>query len=518
LIDIWIIYIHTPIRLMADISIRRHLDILISIFVSSFGAGIWMGANDGANSYGSSTGSKVLTRRQAKKLAIFSETFGAVVLGSYVTETIRKKIVNVSAFEDEPYLLMFGMLCASISSGVWVMIATRFGLAVSTTHAIVGGIVGFALAYDTNSVNQEKVEGILLSWVISPFVSMFITMAISVLNIVIVLNRKDPVRWGKIWMPFLVTIIVIMISLFAIYKGTPQLELDDLDFATAMWISTIIGVSAGVGTFFGIRYKLAERMKKSKGNNNTEDDNEEVAGEGEIYTSTETNIDDIQPKATEIDLDTIDTNAEDVEEGKVYRFKSNKFGNMIEYDEDTEAMFSWLQVFTAVTGSIGHGANDTPNFVGPLSVAAAIYLNSDLSKTSGVEVWHLAYGAVAMCTGIIIYGDKMMIVMGEKLSGITPSRGVAIEAGTATTVLIASRQRWPVSSTHCQLGSTLGSGLIDCYRIGGIMGTLKALWRNELPNLDLKIFGKMIIAMLVTLPASGGLSALLFVSFRSFVG
>ena len=131
-----------------------------------------IGANDCANSFATSVGAKVLTLRQAVVIAAIFEFSGAVLMGSHVTDTVRKKIVEISIFENNPAALMFGMLCADLSSAIWLTVATYFKYPVSTTHSIIGAIVGFSLAYGgADMIVWRKIGLIVLSWLLSPLIA-----------------------------------------------------------------------------------------------------------------------------------------------------------------------------------------------------------------------------------------------------------------------------------------------------------------------------------------------------------
>ena len=555
---------------------RPYLWILIVGFFTSFFDSFGIGANDVANSFATSVGARVLTLKQAVLIASVCEFLGAVLLGSHVTDTIRKKIVKPSTFDDEPYVLMYGMLCASISSGIWQAIATYMKWPVSTTHSTIGAVVGFALVYDASSIDTEKITQVVASWAISPLMAGTLTMILLTLNILIVLNSKKPVERARIWMPFMVTLTVMLIVMFVIYKGTPQLDLDELEMGTALWISAVVGIVCGLFTFLGIRFgvfsKLAEyfgptynkvagcmsttydkvvvctscgyrktvdealepegHVVKPIVTASTKDSTSNVAVEG--ATTDDSTTDDAENKPEVVTEEPtaapkpVSTNEEVVcnncnKEMVIMRTKSKggtkkallvnkyeneKFPNMRVWNEEAETMYSWLQVFTAIVSSFAHGSNDIANSVAPLAAMYAIYINGTLEKKSDVPVWLLVIGGVGMVVGLATWGYRIIGRMGRELSGVSPTRGVSIELGAAVTVLIASRLEIPVSTTHCQVGSIMGSGLVDSFRKDGC--SLRALWRNELPNVDLKIFGKIVFAWIITLPVTIGISGALF--------
>lgn len=538
---------------------RPYLWILIVGFFTSFFDSFGIGANDVANSFATSVGARVLTLKQAVLIASVCEFLGAVLLGSHVTDTIRKKIVKPSTFDDEPYVLMYGMLCASISSGIWQAIATYMKWPVSTTHSTIGAVVGFALVYDASSIDTEKITQVVASWAISPLMAGTLTMILLSLNILLVLNTKKPVERAKIWMPFMVTLTVMLIVMFVIYKGTPQLDLDDLEMGTALWISAVVGVICGLCTFFGIQFGIFSKLGKYFGPSyeklsncmsNTFDNvvqckpckKKEVHEVKTIIASTkddnevdknESSTDDVENEDIVVTQEPLPDNIEPINEEVVCnnckkemlimrtksaggtkkallvnKYENENFPNMKIYDEEAETMYSLLQVFTAIISSFAHGSNDIANSVAPLAAMYAIYINGTLEKKSDVPVWLLAIGGVGMVIGLATWGYRIIGRMGRELSGVSPTRGVSIELGAAVTVLIASRLEIPVSTTHCQVGSIMGSGLVDNFRKDGC--SLRALWRNELPNVDLKIFGKIVFAWIITLPVTIAISAGLF--------
>ena len=148
-----------------------HWIFICGIFFALYNA--WgIGANDCANSFATSVGAKVLTLRQAVLIAAIFEFSGAVLMGSHVTNTVRKSIVDIEIFNNNPGALMYGMLCADLSSAIWLTLATYLKYPVSTTHSIIGAIVGFSLAFGGHAaVDWEKIGFIALSWVVSPLIA-----------------------------------------------------------------------------------------------------------------------------------------------------------------------------------------------------------------------------------------------------------------------------------------------------------------------------------------------------------
>lgn len=211
-------------------------------------AGFYMawniGANDVANAMGTSVGSKALTLKQAVIVAAIFEFAGAFLVGSHVTDTIRKGMVDPAIFSANPDMLMIGMLSALFAAAIWLQFATHFGLPVSTTHSIVGAVVGFALiAAGTSGVNWGKIVQIVASWVISPVIGGIISCSVFIFVRNRVLDSQHPVKAVKKYVPILIFILFAILTLSMVYKGLKNLNLN-LGFTQAFGVSVIAGVIA----------------------------------------------------------------------------------------------------------------------------------------------------------------------------------------------------------------------------------------------------------------------------------
>ncbi len=222
-----------------------------------------IGANDVANAMATSIGSGALTIRKALIVAAIFEFAGAVLAGGAVTSTIRSGIVESSFVVSEPQLLVFGMLAALLSAGIWLLVASRRGWPVSTTHSIVGAIVGFAVvAYGTNSVEWGKVGTIVASWVISPLTAGL--FAYFIFNSIqwLILTRPDPLHRARKYAPVYVFITVVLISLVTIFKGLSHvgLELTTMQaYGASLGFALIISL---ISRFFIMRIKVDKRAEK----------------------------------------------------------------------------------------------------------------------------------------------------------------------------------------------------------------------------------------------------------------
>ena len=225
------------------------------IFESGFlliaiAAGLYMawniGANDVANSMATSVASKAITLRQAILLASVLTVVGATLVGTQVTETVRKGIVDPSVFQGDSDTFIIGMLSALLSAGIWLQISTYFGMPVSTTHSIVGAIMGFGIiAGGFFSVEWGRIGMVVLSWVVSPFAGGAISFTVFTFIQKKIINASSPSSAVKQYAPYLVFCVFALISLSVIYKGLKNLHLN-LPFWEALTISFGVGAVAMV--------------------------------------------------------------------------------------------------------------------------------------------------------------------------------------------------------------------------------------------------------------------------------
>jgi len=205
-----------------------------------------IGANDVANAMGTSVGAKSLTFRQAVLVAAIAEFAGAVLVGGHVSDTVRKGMVDPNLFADVPMHLVYGMISALIAASIWLHIASSLGWPVSTTHSIVGAVVGFGvIAGGADAVNWGKVGFVAMSWVVSPVLGGLMAYGIFRFITIYIFDKRNPVAQSKKLVPFLVFVVFVILAISMVYKGLKNLKLD-LDFQNALLISLIVGAIAFV--------------------------------------------------------------------------------------------------------------------------------------------------------------------------------------------------------------------------------------------------------------------------------
>ena len=463
-------------------------------FYNAFG----IGANDAANSFATSVGAKVLTIRQALVVAGIFEFLGALLMGSHVTDTIRKKIVDIDIYQNEPEALMFGMLCAELAAGTWLLIATYFRYPVSTTHSIIGAIIGFSLAYGgVDAVGWNKVGEIVLSWLISPVLAGVFALTTFYIIKKFIFESRNPYSRTLLLFPILAFITLTINSFFIIYKGTPQLKLDE----TPLWVSIVSAFSIGilaalVAQFLYIPYvtRKIERDNERETIGDMELDDMDILndsvnelrnqGNGNLYL---TNI------SADENIKRLKRTITDIHTREMAQKIDKLHSNADNIDEKTDKLYSSLQVITACFSAFAHGANDVANAIAPLAAIVVLYNTGEVGKKSDIPIWIILIGAVGIVCGLATWGYRIIDRIGKELTKITPSRGFLIELSAALTVIIASRVELPVSTTHCQVGSVIGCGLADGKK-----------------NIDWKVVRGILFSWLITLPVTGLISAALF--------
>jgi PiT family inorganic phosphate transporter len=236
-----------------------------ALLVVAAGLALYMawaiGANDVANAMGTSVGSGALTLRRAIVVAAVFEFAGAFLAGGHVTDTIRKGIVDPTPFVGSEHLFAYGMLAALASAGTWLLVATRFGWPVSTTHSIVGAIVGVGLVVGGDgAVNWPKIAQIVLSWLTSPVVGGVLAFGIFVLTRRLILDTESPVRQARRYGPFFFFWVFFVLGLVTLFKGLKNLNLD-YSFGASLGLAFVLGlVGAGIGVYFLRHVRLEQEL------------------------------------------------------------------------------------------------------------------------------------------------------------------------------------------------------------------------------------------------------------------
>lgn len=227
--------------------------LLVLILLSGFYMAWNIGANDVANAMGTSVGSGALTLRQAICVAAILEFCGAYFFGSHVSETMQNGLIDVEIFENTPLKLVYGMLSCLIAAGLWLQIASFYGWPVSTTHTIVGSIVGFGFVFGgAEAIYWENVGFVFFSWLISPVCGGVISYVIFTLLRKKIFYSSNPLKAALQLTPYLVFGVTTTLALVMIYKGLKNLNLD-LNFLEALTVSLFVGIFSFTLSYFLLR-------------------------------------------------------------------------------------------------------------------------------------------------------------------------------------------------------------------------------------------------------------------------
>lgn len=351
-----------------------------------------VGANDVANAMGTSVGARAITIKQAIFIAVIFEFAGAVLAGGQVTSTIRKGIIDTGLLTQSPELLVYGMLASLLAAGIWLMTATRFGWPVSTTHSIVGAIVGFGVVgIGFNAVQWWKIGSIVLSWVVSPLLAGFIAFLIFRSVQRLILDTKEPLFYAKRYVPLYMFVAGFVISLVTLVKGLKHVGLD-LTLMQQYTTALFCGIAVmGIGLFFIRRIKFDPDANRKLQYANVE----KIFSVLMVITAC----------------------------AMAFAHGSNDVANAI-------------GPLAAVVGIVQSGGQ--------------------VAADSVLPVWILLIGGGGIVLGLVTYGHKVIETVGRRITELTPSRGFAAELAAASTVVLASGTGIPVSTTHTLVGAILG--------------------------------------------------------------
>jgi len=497
-----------------------------------------IGANDVANAFATSVGARAITLKQATVIAGIFEFIGAVGLGASVTSTVRKGIIDNEAFKGEEDILLLGMFCALLSAALWLALATKYSLPVSTTQTVVGAIAGFAIcAKGVSSINWigdtdedgnlEKFNGVLfiaLFWFASPFFAAVASMLIFMPIRSLLLRRDDAYRHSLRCWPVFVWLVVFIMVFFLLEKGLKRIEWDVEDslgatFGITMGAATIVAIAV---YFALIKTGVVERMvERTVGSVSTarsttvtaspsaaidvemaNAETEKMSSEDAEAKETEKTEVEMEPsgagKLKSVALHGLNVDIHD----DLGQMELDIHANAEKFDPKVERSFAWLQVCTAALCIFAHGSNDVANAVAPFAAMVALYQTGAVSSKVEVYEWILVIGACGMVFGLSTYGYKIMKCLGVKMAPMTCSRGYSIELASSSVVILASYYGFPTSTTHAQVGATVGIGLVELSRADSKLSIAQVV--------NWKLLAQVLFGWVLTLLISGLTSAVLF--------
>jgi len=429
-----------------------------------------IGANDVANAMGTSVGSRALTLKQAVIIAAVFEFCGAFFAGDAVTDTVRKGILTVDFDTTTGTVdavlsqdIAFGFIAAMMAAATWLTIATRMGLPVSTTHSIIGGILGVGLILEvkhgTSLIDWDVVQKVVMSWVASPLMGGLLGFFSFMIIKKLILENENPIDRSRWLAPVLAFPTFFVLGLALQFKA----------------LKGFISRAASKGW---IEDKYDWLPVKEDGVFDPWADNAWIPINSIMLAAF---IGAVSSLVLYVVLRRIDIN----EEKRGFR--------------GVERIFVWLQIITAAYVAFAHGANDRSNAIGPMAAVWQV-LSSDggkLAEEAAIPLWLILLGSAGIAIGVMTWGWRVMETIGKKITDITPTRGFAAEFGAATTILVFSMPflAVPVSTTHTLVGAVVGVGLA---------GGAKAV--------DFRVFGKIAASWVASVPAAAFGAIVLFVA------
>ena len=336
-----------------------------------------------------------------------------------MTETIRKGIIDPALLTANPELLVYGMLASLLAAGIWLLIATHYGWPVSTTHSIVGAIVGFAaVGVSVDAVHWNKVTTIVASWVVSPVTAGIIAFALFRSVQILILDTQDPFRNAKRYVPFYIFLVGFIIAMVTLTKGLKHLGLH-LNWGQSALISILVGVVALI---------VGKLMQRN-----------------------------IEP---------------DPQADREYHFSSVEkvFGILMLF---TACAMAFAHGSNDVANAVGPLA----------AVVGVIAADGGVAQKTAMPAWILLLGGGGIVAGLVMYGHKVIATVGTNITELTPSRGFAATLAAAGTVVVASGTGLPISTTHTLVGAILGVGIARGMAALNlrVVGTIFISWLVTLP-------------------------------------
>jgi len=394
--------------LLSNGGISNNMFLAIAALIGAYMA-MNIGANDVANNVGPAVGSKALTLTTAIIIAAVFEAAGALIAGGEVVNTIKSGIVDITAFGDNPNPFIWAMMAALLAAALWLNFATMMRAPVSTTHSVVGGVMGAGIAAAGFSVvSWSTMVKIASSWIISPIMGGIVAALFLFAIKKSIIFKDDKILAAKKYVPFFVSIMAWAFTTYLILKGFSKIwpqTVDILNFIPfvsidmsekpAMSVAFTLGLITAVAVYFIVKQRV---------NSNTT-----------LLENTKASV---------------------------------------------NTLFTIPLIFAAALLSFAHGANDVANAIGPLAAINDAVVNGGITSNSSIPFWVLAVGALGIVLGLALYGPHLIKTVGSEITELDQIRAFSIAMAAAITVIIASQLGLPVSSTHIAIGGVFGVGFL----------------------------------------------------------
>lgn len=392
--------------LLSNGGISNNIFLAVAALIGAYMA-MNIGANDVANNVGPAVGSKAMTMTLAIIIAAIFEASGALIAGGDVVETIKKGIIDISAFGGNPDPFIWAMMAALLAAALWLNFATAMKAPVSTTHSIVGGVMGAGIAAAGWSiVSWGTMAKIAASWIISPLLGGLIAAGFLYSIKKSIIFKEDKVASAKKWVPIFVAIMAWAFVTYLTLKGVKHiwpsivnglnmLPLISLEMTKKPSFLTALtfGLITAVIVYFMVKSKLKSKVVQNS------------------------------------------------------RLSVN-------------TLFTIPLIFAAALLSFAHGANDVANAVGPLAAINDAVVHGGVSSSASIPFWVMGVGGLGIAIGLALYGPKLIKTVGSEITELDQIRAFSIAMAAAITVIIASQLGLPVSSTHIAIGGVFGVGFL----------------------------------------------------------
>jgi len=374
-----------------------------------FGAYMAMniGANDVANNVGPAVGSKALTMGGAIVIAAIFEAGGAFIAGGDVIKTIKKGIIDIDAFGGNVDPFIWAMMAALLAAALWLNFATMMKAPVSTTHSIVGGVMGAGIAASGFSIVAWGTMGkIAASWIISPVLGGIIAAIFLYAIKKSIIYKEDKIAAAKKWVPVFVAIMSWAFVTYLTLKGLKKIWPSIVDIL--VFLPDAKKPSFLIAAIFGLIIA------------------------GIVYMIVKKTV-------------------------------ANRAKNLENSRADINMLFTVPLIFAAALLSFAHGANDVANAIGPLAAINDAVMTGGISAKAGIPLWVMAVGAIGIALGLALYGPKLIRTVGSEITELDQMRAFSVAMAASITVIIASQLGLPVSSTHIAVGGIFGVGFLREY-------------------------------------------------------
>ena len=476
-----------------NISPGAHMALMVTAIVLGCFMAFNIGGNDVANSFGTSVGAGTLTMKQALLVAAVFEVGGAILAGGQVTETVQSGIVDLENVNIQPMDFAYIMLSALIGAALWLLVATMMGWPVSTTHSIVGVIVGAAVTtgYLTDTIAEpwsmvqwSGLGEIVISWFLSPVLGGIVAFALygAIKKSILVYNdrakdklevvkekRSEYRKWHK-----------------EHFRGLSQEE--KLEYNNAMARDAVTSQEEGhryedlESDYYRSLYKLHENAEDVEAHHALVTWVPVLAMLGGMTITAMMLFKGLSQ--TGLELSNLGNLMTILMVGAAIWMAVYIFAKTMKHrdlDRSTFILFSWMQVFTASAFAFSHGSNDIANAVGPFAAVLDVLKSEEIRTEAAVPTALMVAAGVTLVSGLWFIGRKVIATVGTGLTKMHPATGFAAELSAAGVVMVASLLGLPVSSTHILIGAVLGVGLMNRKANWGLMRPIAMAWVITVP-------------------------------------